>query len=180
MKYPWKDVVTDKYKPQGQSDLGRLWMTTASKRQRKVGRPRKRWVDQTHEEEISLQLIYCPFWGFMERRLTVCFRRFVKTCRSHLQRPSSLVSLDCFTLKDGTDRLSRNVGNKSTNLRCVKFQRREGLISTAAQAWNCWSASGGVNTQKAPDCYTGSAFRNLLLRKERLWIKRHSGERKTE
>ena len=42
------------------------------------------------------------FWDFTQRRMVVCCRRFGTTYQSHLQG----------TLEDGTDRFSRNVGNK--------------------------------------------------------------------
>ena len=34
---------------------------------------------------------------------------------------------DCLTLKDETDRLSRNVGNKLPNIRSITFQKVEDL-----------------------------------------------------
>ena len=38
------------------------------------------------------------------------------------------------TPKEGKDRLSRNVGNKTTNLRRVTSQKGAGLHNTAAEA----------------------------------------------
>jgi hypothetical protein len=49
--------------------------------------------------------LHALFRDFTQRRLVVCCRRFGTTYRSRLQESS-------FILEDGTDRLSRNVGNK--------------------------------------------------------------------
>ena len=35
--------------------------------------------------------------------------------------------LDCLTIEDGTDRLSRNVGNLTNNLHCVRYHKSEYL-----------------------------------------------------
>ena len=90
------------------------------------------------------------FWDFTQRILVVCHRRFGTSCRSHLQgsrrmpgvlstrlyrewcgrRSTAYLSalpffLDSLTLKYGTDRLSRNVGNKLPfKLRKISEERR--------------------------------------------------------
>jgi hypothetical protein len=50
--------------------------------------------------------------------IILLYLRFGATCRS----------LDCFSLEDRTDRLSRNVSNSATNLRCVTSQKSEDLV----------------------------------------------------
>jgi len=47
-----------------------------------------------------------------QRRMVVSYRRFGTTYRSNLQRSSSPLFLECLIFEDGTDRLTRNVGNK--------------------------------------------------------------------
>ena len=51
------------------------------------------------------------------------YRSFGTTYRSHLQGSNSARRLqeDCLNLDDGTDRLSRNVGNYQSTLRAVAF-----------------------------------------------------------
>jgi hypothetical protein len=56
----------------------------------------------------------------MQRRLVVSYRRFWKTYQSYLQGSSSPGPL---TFKDGTDRLSRNVGNCQSTVRDVREER---------------------------------------------------------
>jgi len=60
------------------------------------------------------------FWGITQRMSVVGYRLFGTVCRTHLQGSSNpvgyksqvYISLDCFTLEDVTDRLSRNVGRQ--------------------------------------------------------------------
>jgi hypothetical protein len=60
------------------------------------------------------------FWGITQRRVVIVYRRFGTTYRSHLQRSRSpslgLLDrvLDFLTVEDGTDKLSRNVGQVLT------------------------------------------------------------------
>ena len=53
---------------------------------------------------------------------------FVNIILLYLRFGANYRSLDCFSLEDGTDRLSRNVGNSNTNLRCVTSQKSEDLV----------------------------------------------------
>jgi len=85
-------------------------------------------------------------WNFTQRRGVVCYRRFRTTCRSHLSRIEqsewkfvsnlSWQSIDTIfkVTWSGTDRLSRNFGNKLP-LCCIKSQKNECPIYTAAEAW---------------------------------------------
>ena len=58
------------------------------------------------------------FWDCTQRRLVVCYRRFGTTCPYHLQGSSSPMN------------------PTTTNLRCVKSQKREDGIHTAAESCN--------------------------------------------
>jgi len=84
------------------------------------------------------------FWDFTVHRLVVCYRRFGNTYLNQLQGLTLEDGTDIqwLTLEDGTDiqgltleeetyRLSRKVGKKSTNLRCVNIpeERRSHLHS---------------------------------------------------
>lgn len=60
-----------------------------------------------------------------QRRLVLCYGRFETTNPSQLRGSSS--PRKCLTLEDWVDRLSRNVGNKTTILRCVTFQKSSDL-----------------------------------------------------
>ena len=62
----------------------------------------------------SLLIVSSLFWNFTQHRLVVIDRRFGTIYRSHLQGSSSLL-----TLENGTDRLSRNVGNYQSTLRKI-------------------------------------------------------------
>jgi hypothetical protein len=53
---------------------------------------------------------------------------FVNIILLYLRLGASYRSLDCFSLDDGTDRLSRNVSNSTTNLRCVTSRKSEYLV----------------------------------------------------
>jgi len=59
------------------------------------------------------------FWDVTQRRLVVSYQRFGTTYRSHLQGSSSQTPL-----KDGTNTLSRNVGNYQPTLRNIPEERR--------------------------------------------------------
>ena len=65
---------------------------------------------------------------------------FLPTFRYKLSFPSSTVKqskkngLRLFNPLDGTDRLSRNFGKKTTNLHCVKSHKSAELIYTEAEA----------------------------------------------
>jgi hypothetical protein len=50
------------------------------------------------------------FWDIMQRRVALLYRRFGTTYRSHLQGSRNQEDFDFFTIEDGTDTLSRNVG----------------------------------------------------------------------
>jgi len=59
------------------------------------------------------------FWAITQQEVVISYRRFGKTYRFHLQgprtsAPSAMVNnpnIWVLDLEDGTDRLSRNVGN---------------------------------------------------------------------
>ena len=71
-----------------------------------------RSVHTTYFSDFSLAPLadqILPLLLVTQRRLVVSCRLFGKTYRSHLQR-------SCVTLGDGTDRLSRNVGNYQSKL----------------------------------------------------------------
>ena len=57
----------------------------------------------------------CAFSSFTQRKIVVSYRCFGATYQYHLQGSSSLkckAVKDCFTLEDGADKSSRNVGKK--------------------------------------------------------------------
>ena len=62
--------------------------------------------------------------------MVVCYRRFGRTYRSHLQESRFL---DCLTREDGTGSLSRNVKKQTTIRLCVKTQKSADLIHTATE-----------------------------------------------
>jgi hypothetical protein len=68
---------------------------------------------------------------FVEFALKVVMQNdgdFVNIILLYLRFGATYRSLDCFSLEDGTDRFSRNVGNSNTNLRCVTSQKSEDLV----------------------------------------------------
>ena len=80
----------------------------------------------TYQASAIMSLRSVLLWDFTQRRLTAGYRRCGNTYWSHLQRSSSF-SLDCFTLKGGTDWLYQK--SLTTNLRCVTSQKSECLNS---------------------------------------------------
>jgi hypothetical protein len=68
------------------------------------------------------------FWDVTQRRLVISYRRFGTTYRFHLQRSSKpRFLLDYLTHEDGSDRLSRNVGNYQSTLRNIPEERRSDM-----------------------------------------------------
>jgi hypothetical protein len=59
------------------------------------------------------------FWDVTQPRLVVSYRRFGTPSRSHILGSSSPRGMDSLTVKDGTDRLSRKVGNYQFTLRII-------------------------------------------------------------
>jgi hypothetical protein len=60
---------------------------------------------------VAMLMRSALFWGITKRRVVNFYRRFGTTCRSHLQESRSPRSfLDFLNLKDGINRLTRNVG----------------------------------------------------------------------
>ena len=53
---------------------------------------------------------------------------FVNIILLYIRFGATYRSLDCFSLEDGTDGLSRNISNSTTNLRCVRPQKSEDLV----------------------------------------------------
>ena len=86
-----------------------------------------------------LETRYSLFCDVTQHRLVLSYRQ----------------SWTAWTLEDGTDMLSRNVGN---NLRCVALQKSEDLIHTAAEAWN--HGSGDVSRNRQDN---GSFFVNFSM-----------------
>ena len=65
------------------------------------------------------------FCNFTQGRMVVCYWRFETPCRPHLQGSSR--ARMWLNLEYGTDRLSRNVGNNTTILHCVKLHKSADL-----------------------------------------------------
>ena len=61
-----------------------------------------------------------------------CYAAYVggywQTFRCSLSAPSSRAFLDCVTLENGKDGLSRNVGKKTTTMRCVTTKKSEDIL----------------------------------------------------
>jgi hypothetical protein len=61
--------------------------------------------------DANFMLRSALFWGITQRRVVIFYRRFGTTYRSHLKGSRSPLFLAFFPLDDGTETLSRNVGN---------------------------------------------------------------------
>jgi hypothetical protein len=83
---------------------------------------------------IFWSLRFVLFWDFIQSRMVIPYRCSGTINRSHLQGSSSPRWMDCLTLEDGTDRLSRNV---RTILRCVKSQERISLWHHSGSMRSC-------------------------------------------
>jgi hypothetical protein len=60
----------------------------------------------------TLKTTFSFFWDIINRRVVIVYRRFVTAYRSHLQGSRSPRRKAFFTLEDGPDTLSRNVGTQ--------------------------------------------------------------------
>jgi hypothetical protein len=72
------------------------------------------------------------FWDVTQCRLLISHRRFRTTYRWHFQRPSNPrinSFFDFLTPENGTDRLSRNVGNYQATLRNIPEERSSHINS---------------------------------------------------
>ena len=54
----------------------------------------------------------------------------------HDKNPYEQKGMDCLSLEDGTDKLSRNFAHRLPIKRYVTSQKSEDLIYTAAEAWH--------------------------------------------
>ena len=102
-----------------------------------------------------------------QRRLVVCYERFETTYPSHLRGSSS--PRKCLTLEDWIDRLYRNVGNKTTILRCVTFQKSSDLkfANTFKYLQKMLRISRGIAT-----CYRNYTNPTSKLRKREILLKK--------
>ena len=71
---------------------------------------------------FAVQMRSSLFCDVPQRRLVLIYRRFVATCKSHLQM-SAVQEERCFTLKNGIDRLSLNVSNYQFTMRNIPEER---------------------------------------------------------
>ena len=100
-------------------------------------------TNQNHMHEEIKNMSSSLLWDVTQRRLVVTDvsgqpigpnvkgQTAQEECREHL-RSFPAFFLECLTLQDGTNMLSRNVGNYL--LRCVRSQKSEDFIYTAAEA----------------------------------------------
>jgi hypothetical protein len=79
-------------------------------------------------------MCFTLFWDVTQRRLVVTDVSGQAIGPIFEDRDQEEFLLDCLTLEDGTDSLSQNVGDITTNLRCVTSQKSVDLVYTAAGA----------------------------------------------